>query len=50
MVIRPNLAAMSASSDFTQRNAAILAGEEAAAKIMPELKSKLAAAQARAAA
>ncbi len=49
VVIRPNLAAMSAS-DFTQRNAAILAGEEAAAKIMPELQSKLAAAQARASA
>lgn len=49
VVIRPNLAAMSAS-DFTQRNAAILAGEEAAAKIMPELQGKLAAAQARASA
>jgi NTE family protein len=42
VVIRPNLAAMS-GSDFSQRNAAILAGEEAAAKIMPELQRKLAA-------
>lgn len=42
VVIRPNLNAMS-SSDFTQRNAAILAGEEAAAKIFPELERKLAA-------
>jgi NTE family protein len=42
VVIRPNLAAMS-SSDFGQRNAAILAGEEAVAKIMPELQRKLAA-------
>lgn len=40
-VIRPNLAAMS-SSDFGQRNAAILAGEEAVARIMPELERKLA--------
>jgi NTE family protein len=40
-VIRPNLAAMS-SSDFGQRNAAILAGEEAVAKIWPELQRKLA--------
>jgi NTE family protein len=45
IVIRPNLAAMS-GSDFSQRNAAILAGEEAAAKIMPELQRKLAASQA----
>jgi NTE family protein len=44
VVIRPNLNAMS-SSDFTQRNAAILAGEEAAARIMPELERKLAAAR-----
>ena len=44
IVIRPNLNAM-ASSDFTQRNAAILAGEEAAAKIFPELERKLAAAR-----
>jgi NTE family protein len=42
VVIRPNLAAMS-GSDFGQRNAAILAGEEAVAKIMPELQRKLAA-------
>ncbi|TAL95993.1 MAG: patatin-like phospholipase family protein [Paraburkholderia sp.] len=41
-VIRPNLAAMN-SSDFSQRNAAILAGEEAVAKIMPELQRRLAA-------
>lgn len=46
LVIRPNLAAMS-SSDFTQRNAAILAGEEAVERIMPELQSKLAAARAK---
>ena len=45
IVIRPNLAAMS-GSDFSQRNAAILAGEEAAARIMPELQRKLAATQA----
>jgi NTE family protein len=45
IVIRPNLAAMS-SSDFGQRNAAILAGEEAVAKIMPELQRKLAASRA----
>ncbi|MFC4708157.1 patatin-like phospholipase family protein [Paraburkholderia caffeinitolerans] len=44
IVIRPNLNAM-ASSDFTQRNAAILAGEEAAAKIFPEIERKLAAAR-----
>nr|WP_246270488.1 patatin-like phospholipase family protein [Paraburkholderia solisilvae] len=42
VVIRPNLAAMS-GSDFGQRNAAILAGEEAVARIMPELQRKLAA-------
>jgi NTE family protein len=44
VVIRPNLNAMS-GSDFGQRNAAILAGEEAVAKIMPELERKLAAAR-----
>ncbi len=44
IVIRPNLAAMS-GSDFSQRNAAILAGEEAAARIAPELTRKLAARQ-----
>nr|WP_082711912.1 patatin-like phospholipase family protein [Burkholderia singularis] len=42
VVIRPNLAAMG-GSDFNQRNAAILAGEEAVARIMPELQRKLAA-------
>jgi len=42
IVIRPNLAAMS-GSDFGQRNAAILAGEEAVVKIMPELQRKMAA-------
>jgi len=40
-VIRPNLAAMS-SGDFGQRNAAILAGEEAVARIWPELQQQLA--------
>jgi NTE family protein len=40
VVIRPNLAAMS-GSDFGQRNAAILAGEEAVAKIWPELQRQL---------
>ncbi len=42
VVIRPNLNAMS-SSDFSQRNASILAGEEAVARIIPELQRKLAA-------
>jgi NTE family protein len=46
VVIRPNLDAMSAG-DFTQRNAAILAGEEAGERIMPELQRKLAAARLR---
>jgi NTE family protein len=45
-VIRPNLAAMS-SSDFGQRNAAILAGEEAVAKAFSQLDQKLAADRAR---
>ena len=45
IVIRPNLAAMS-GSDFSQRNAAILAGEEAVAKMMPELQRKMAASRA----
>ncbi len=45
VVIRPNLNAMS-GTDFGQRNAAILAGEEAAARIAPELLRKLAAARA----
>ena len=44
VVIRPNLNAMG-GSDFNQRNAAILAGEEAVARIMPELQRKLAAAR-----
>ncbi len=44
VVIRPNLAAIR-GSDFNQRNAAILAGEEAVARIMPELQRKLAAAR-----
>ncbi|WP_296654260.1 patatin-like phospholipase family protein [Paraburkholderia sp.] len=42
VVIRPALNAMS-GSDFGQRNAAILAGEEAVARMMPELDRKLAA-------
>jgi NTE family protein len=42
VVIRPNLAAMS-GSDFGQRNAAILAGEEAVAKLWPDLQRQLAA-------
>ena len=45
IVIRPNLAAMS-GSDFSQRNAAILAGEEAVAQMMPELQRKMAASRA----
>ncbi|KMZ13146.1 UPF0028 protein YchK [Candidatus Burkholderia humilis] len=40
-VIRPNLNAMS-SSDFSQRNASILAGEEAVAKMWPALQRQLA--------
>ncbi|WP_248320003.1 patatin-like phospholipase family protein [Caballeronia sp. Sq4a] len=40
-VIRPNLNAMS-SSDFSQRNAAILAGEEAVSKMWPTLQRQLA--------
>ncbi|MDR5743156.1 patatin-like phospholipase family protein [Caballeronia sp. LZ029] len=40
-VIRPNLVAMS-SSDFSQRNASILAGEEAVAKMWPTLQRQLA--------
>jgi NTE family protein len=39
-VIRPNLNAMS-SSDFSQRNASILAGEEAVAKMWPTLQRQL---------
>lgn len=45
-VIRPNLAAMS-GSDFGQRNAAILAGEEAVAKTFAQLEQKLAMSHAR---
>jgi len=41
-VIRPNLEAMS-GSDFGQRNAATLAGEEAVARIWPQLQGQLAA-------
>lgn len=44
IVIRPNLAAMS-GSDFGQRNAAILAGEEAVNQILPQLQQKLALAR-----
>ncbi|POR53724.1 NTE family protein [Paraburkholderia eburnea] len=44
VVIRPSLSAMS-SSDFTQRNAAILAGEEAGARAAAEIERKLAAAR-----
>jgi NTE family protein len=47
-VIRPNLAAMS-GGDFGQRNAAILAGEEAVAKAFAQLEQKLATNRARAA-
>ena len=45
-VIRPNLAAMS-GSDFEQRNAAILAGEEAVAKVFSQLERKLATSHVR---
>ena len=44
IVIRPNLAAMS-GSDFGQRNAAILAGEEAVERTFAQLRAKLAAAR-----
>jgi NTE family protein len=40
-VIRPSLAAMS-GADFSQRNAAILAGEEAVARLYGQLQRKLA--------
>jgi NTE family protein len=46
VVIRPNLAAMS-GGDFSGRNRAILAGEEAAEKIMPDLTRQLAVARER---
>ena len=41
VVIRPSLAAMS-GADFGQRNAAILAGEEAVARLYKDLERKLA--------
>jgi NTE family protein len=47
-VVRPNLAAMS-GSDFGQRNAAILAGEEAVANLFPQIQQKLATSHARSA-
>ncbi|WP_151446971.1 patatin-like phospholipase family protein [Lacisediminimonas profundi] len=40
VVIRPELGAMR-GSDFAGRNLAILAGERAASRVLPELKSKL---------
>ncbi|GGE68072.1 patatin-like phospholipase family protein [Massilia psychrophila] len=40
VVIAPSLATMG-SNDFNGRNLAILAGEQAAAKLMPQLKAKL---------
>jgi NTE family protein len=40
IVITPSLGAMK-GSDFSGRNLAILAGEQAAASVMPELRSKL---------
>lgn len=46
VVIRPKTATVS-STDFTDRNLAILEGEKAAAAVMPELKAKLARAQQR---
>jgi NTE family protein len=45
VVVRPDLSAMS-GSDFGQRNAAILAGEEAVAKIVGELQHKMASSRA----
>ncbi|WP_370819597.1 patatin-like phospholipase family protein [Pandoraea anhela] len=48
IVIRPSLAKMGAS-DFQGRNRAILAGEEAVAKMWPEIQRKLAEAQSEAA-
>ncbi|SNU85844.1 esterase [Pandoraea sputorum] len=47
VVIRPSLAKMGAS-DFQGRNRAILAGEEAVAKMWPEIQRKLADAQSEA--
>jgi NTE family protein len=46
IVIRPKTSAVS-STDFEGRHLAILEGEKAAAAIMPELKARLARAQAR---
>jgi NTE family protein len=40
IVITPSLGAMK-GSDFSRRNLAILAGEQAAASVMPELRAKL---------
>jgi NTE family protein len=40
IVIRPNLGSMK-SNDFTGRNIAILAGEQAAFLAMPDIKQKL---------
>jgi NTE family protein len=40
IVITPSLGAMK-GSDFSGRNLAILAGEQAAASVMPELRTKL---------
>jgi NTE family protein len=44
VVIRPNLAKMG-GADFADRNAAILAGEEAVQTAWPEIERKLAAAR-----
>lgn len=44
VVITPALGAMG-SADFTGRNLAVLAGEQAAAKVMPQLKASLKAKQ-----
>ena len=46
VVIRPRTSSVS-STDFADRNLAILEGEKAAAAVMPELKAKLARAQQR---
>ncbi|WP_296752604.1 patatin-like phospholipase family protein [Thiobacillus sp.] len=46
VVIRPQTGAVS-STDFEDRHLAILEGEKAAAAVMPELKARLARAQAR---
>jgi NTE family protein len=46
VVIRPKTSSVS-STDFADRNLAILEGEKAAAAVMPELKAKLARAQQR---